>query len=196
MVIGGYQSFSLSDYPGVPSAVVFAQGCNWRCPFCHNSQLIPQAPLDDEAIKVTEILGALRERRGLLHGVVVSGGEPTIQDDLPEFLGKLRELGLKVKLDTNGSNPGLLKSILDERLVDHVAMDIKAPAHLYDRLAGCRTDVAAVRSSIALIAGCGLPHHFRTTWVPHLLAEPDRAGILELVPEGSRHVWQRYVPLD
>ncbi len=194
MVIGGYQAFSLSDYPGVPSAVVFTQGCNWRCPFCHNSQLLPAVPPDGEEIAVGDILDALRERRGLLQGVVVSGGEPAIHQDLPGLLAQLRGLGLKVKLDTNGSCPGMLEAVFSAGLVDYVAMDIKAPPDGYERLAGRSVDISLVRRSISLIAASGLPHHFRTTWVPHLLAEGDREGILALVPAGSRHAWQRYVP--
>lgn len=194
MILGGYQPFSLSDYPGVPSAVLFTQGCNWRCPFCHNAQLMQLVSRNGDELAVPAILAALVERRGLLKGVVVSGGEPTIHADLPVLLSQLRELGFKVKLDTNGSNHAILKQVLVEGLVDYVAMDVKAPAGRYDILAGCPVELAAVRASISAIASSGVPHHFRTTWVPHLLAEPDRQGILEMVPEGSRHVWQRYVP--
>jgi pyruvate formate lyase activating enzyme len=197
LVIGGFEPFSLSDYPGCPSAVVFTQGCNWRCPFCHNPELLEiRAALGPRRpdLAVETVLGRLRERRGLLRGVVVSGGEPTVQGaELPGFLAAVKELGFCVKLDTNGSRPEALESLLDAGLVDYIAMDIKAPGDpgRYASLAGVEVDLDAVRRSAALIAASGIAHHFRTTWVPGLLAEADRAGILGLAPAGSRHVWQR-----
>jgi len=197
LVIGGYEPFSLSDFPGCPSAVVFAQGCNWRCPFCHNPELLPgRVPLG-HGLDAGEVLGRLRRRRGLLQGVVVSGGEPTVQAaELPGFLQEIKGLGYRIKLDTNGSRPDVLEALLVARLVSYVAMDIKAPANerTYARLAGVDVDLDAVRRSISLVADSGVEHQFRTTWVEPLLRESDRAGILALVPPGSPHVWQRFRP--
>lgn len=194
LVIGGYQPFSLSDYPGCASAVVFAQGCNWRCPHCHNPGLLPTTPAAGAALDPDVVLQRLSKRRGLLRGVVVSGGEPTTQPAaLPGFLAAVKALGFRVKLDTNGSRPEVLAAILRDGLVDFVAMDLKAPPHLYARLAGCPVAVDTVRHSAALIAASGVAHQFRTTWVAPPLTEVDRPAILDLVPAGSAHVWQRFV---
>lgn len=200
LTIGGYEPFSLSDYPGHPSAVVFAQGCNWRCPFCHNPGLLevraagaPAAPGRPE-LEAGAVLTRLRERRGWLGGVVVSGGEPTVQgDELPGFLAAVKAMGYRTKLDTNGSRPEVLAGVLGAGLADYVAMDIKAPgdSRRYALLAGVEVDLEAVRRSAALIVASGVEHHFRTTWAQGWLEEADRPGILAMVPAGSRHVWQR-----
>ena len=140
MRIGGFVPVSLCDYPCRVAAVVFTQGCNFRCPFCHNGHLVgcEGAALLDEAA----VLAQLAERRNRLGGVVVTGGEPTLQGDLPQFLHALKQLGLAVKLDTNGSQPDVLQALLADRLVDYVAMDLKAPWARYDRLAGLACDPA------------------------------------------------------
>lgn len=192
MRIGGFVPVSLCDYPCRVAAVVFAQGCNFRCPWCHNGHLVPaEAPT---GLEEAAVLGRLRERRDRLGGVVVSGGEPTLQPDLPEFLLRLRDLGLAVKLDTNGSRPDVLELLLAERLVDYVAMDLKAPWEKYDRLTGGARDLVLLRRSVRLIAASGLPHEFRTTRVEALLTAADCAAVAGLVPPGSVHKWQRFRP--
>ncbi len=191
MIIGGYEPCSLSDYPGRVACVIFTQGCNWDCPFCHNRALLPVAPpgATGDTELVLERVAAQRDRLG---GIVVSGGEPTIHHDLPEFLARLRATGLPLKLDTNGSRPDALARILQDRLVDYVAMDVKAPLHEYDELAGRNVVAARIKRSIALIAGSGVAHQFRTTVVPGLLDDGDLAELRELIPVGSPYRLQPY----
>ena len=194
MRFGGFQALTLSDYPGKTAAVVFTQGCNFRCPFCHNGGLLPAVADDRELVPEAFVLEELRRRRGLLDGLVVTGGEPTLQEALPAFLGKVRALGLLVKLDTNGSRPEMLARLLGAGLVDYVAMDVKAPRGKYDLLAGVRAPLDAVRESIRLIAASGVPHHFRTTVPPSLLDAADIGAIRRELPSGSPHLAQEFKP--
>jgi len=190
--IGGFVPVSLCDYPCRVAAVIFTQGCNFRCPFCHNGHLVDQGggTLLDE----TAVLELVAERSNRLGGVVVSGGEPTLHGDLPLFLHRLKRLGLAIKLDTNGSRPDVLQVLFADRLVDYVAMDIKAPWDKYDRLAGHVCDTILLRRSIRLIAASGLPHEFRTTRVEALLSAEDCGAITRQIPAGSTHKWQRFRP--
>jgi pyruvate formate lyase activating enzyme len=191
MAIGGFQPFSLSDFPGRPAAIVFTQGCNFRCPFCHNVSLWPATAAAPGAAPET-ILSFLAGRRGLLGGVVVTGGEPTLQAGLADFLAAVRGLGLTVKLDTNGSRPDTVAGLLSGGLVDYVAMDVKAPFSKYNQLCGCAVDKMAIRRSMDLIAASGVPHHFRTTFYQTLLSETDIEAIQTLVPAGSEFKLQAY----
>ena len=126
MKIGGLQKVSLIDYPGLICATIFLQGCNFRCSYCHNPELVnPQ--LFSPGLEEKEVLDFLKTRRGTLDGVTITGGEPTIQDDLASFIKKIKKLGFVIKLDTNGSQPQIIKALLDEKLLDFVAMDIKGP---------------------------------------------------------------------
>jgi len=192
--LGGLLPLSLSDYPGLVAAVVFTQGCNFRCPFCHNGNLIPLNKRACDLLREDEVFDLLRRRRGRLDGVVVSGGEPTMQTDLSEFLQRLKDLDYAVKLDTNGSRPDVLSDLLARRLVDYVAMDIKAPLPAYERLAGVPVDVAAIRASIALMAGSRIDHEFRTTAVDPLLSVEELDEIRRLVPNGSTYRVQPFRP--
>ena len=172
--------------------MVFTQGCNFRCPFCHNGHLVPhegRALLDEAAV-----LTRITERRNHLGGVVVTGGEPTLQGDLPQFLYRVKQLGLAIKLDTNGSQPDVLQALLADQLVDYVAMDIKAPWDKYARLAGISCDAILLRRSLRLIAASGLPHEFRTTRVEALLSAEECQEITRQIPSGSTHKWQRFRP--
>lgn len=192
MRIGGLVPVSLCDYPCRVAAVIFTQGCNFRCPFCHNGHLLEQPGrllLDEDAV-----LAQIRDRRRRLGGVVVTGGEPTLQGDLPQFLHRIQSLGLEVKLDTNGSQPDMLQSLFADRLVNYVAMDIKAPWDKYDRLAGQTCDTILLRRSMRLIAASGLPHEFRTTRVDTLLSPGDCDEVARQIPSGSTHKWQRFRP--
>jgi pyruvate formate lyase activating enzyme len=192
--IGGLNSFSLSDFPGHMAAVVFTQGCNFRCPYCHNGSLIPMNPSTGTLIPLKEIFLFLEKRRGQLNGVVVSGGEPTLQPDISHFLYRVRSMGYQIKLDTNGSRPEALAELLLEGLLDFIAMDIKAPFELYDRLTSVCAPKEQLEESIALIARSGIDHEFRTTVVEPLLSERDLQSIKEMVPHGSRHRLQEFRP--
>jgi len=190
--IGGLNSFSLSDFPGHVAAVVFTQGCNFRCPYCHNGSLISRDPPASALIPLEEVFLFLEKRRGQLNGVVVSGGEPTLQLDISHFFYRVRSMGYQIKLDTNGSRPEALAKLLLEGLVDFIAMDIKAPFELYDRLTGVRAPKKQLEESIALITRSGIDHEFRTTVVEPLLSERDLQAIQEMVPHRSRHRLQEF----
>lgn len=192
VIIGGFQPFSLSDFPGRPAAIVFTQGCNFRCPFCHNRALWPCRAPDPPVTTEPETLSFLSARRGRLGGVVVTGGEPTLQDGLAGFLEEVKALGLAVKLDTNGSRPEVVENLLADGLLDYVAMDVKAPPETYDLLCGCPVDMALIRRTMDAIAASGVPHHFRTTFYPELLTEADIDALKTLLPADSKFTLQAY----
>ena len=194
MKIAAVVPTSLSDYPDRVAAVVFTAGCTFRCPFCHNPDLVlPDRVSCLPAIDLEDVICDLTERSGFLDGVVVTGGEPTMHDDLPAFLTRLRDLELLVKLDTNGSRPAILKEVLSQRLVDYVAMDIKAPKARYGELAGATVDVAAIQQSIAAIREAAPQYEFRTTVAPSL-GVGDIEAIAEWIGGASRYVLQPFVP--
>jgi pyruvate formate lyase activating enzyme len=186
MKIGGLQEVSLCDFPGLVSTVVFTQGCNFSCPYCHNGALIPLKPATGvDLIQEDDVFRFLKQRRDKIDGVVISGGEPTLQSDLAAFAKKVKSIGLKVKLDTNGSDPSVLQELLSSKLLDFVAMDLKAPFHLYERIAGTAIPERKLLQSVTLIASSGLAHEFRTTVVEALLNSDDLRVIQAVVPAGS-----------
>lgn len=192
MRFGGLQKFSLSDYPGKVAAILFTQGCNFACPYCHNGRLIPLHPRSTSGeVSEREIVEFLKSRVGKLQGVVITGGEPTIHRDLPGFIRMLKGMGYAVKLDTNGSNPAMLEQLLDEGLVDCVAMDIKARWNNYERLTGVPVDVSRIQRSMELIAKSGVEHIFRTTIVPGLHGPHAADHIKAQLPEGEPHTLQQ-----
>lgn len=174
MKFGGLVKFTLIDFPGCPAAIVFTQGCNFRCRYCHNPELI-YPHLFTEPMPEEEIESFLQRRKGTLEGVVVSGGEPTLHEDLPQFLSHLKSLGYKTKLDTNGSRPEVLKNLIDNKLIDFIAMDLKAPLEKYALITGVDTNEAVIKQSITLIQNSGLPHEFRTTYDKEVLTDEDIA---------------------
>lgn len=190
MHIAGYQSLTLSDFPGRTAAMVFTQGCNLRCPFCHNHELI----VPKDTVEAEEILAQVQRRCHLLDGVVISGGEPTLQPDLAEFLGRIKALGLATKLDTNGTRPAVVRDLLQRHLLDYVAMDLKAPWDRYADLAGVDVDVTALQESVRLILTSKVKHQFRTTWVKSLLSEQDLQRIQAGLPSGANYRVQDFVP--
>ena len=191
MKISGLQPVTASDFPGRMAAIVFTQGCNFHCPFCHNASLLPMDA--DTLIEVDMVLGFLQKRQKLLDGVVITGGEPCLQDDLAGFCKQVKDMGFDIKLDTNGSRPEVIEGLLDENLVDFIAMDIKAPLSRLPELTGTVSHGPQISQSISLIAESGIEHLFRTTDVKPLLSSKDHRSIKELVPPGSRHVVQPFV---
>jgi len=191
MKIGGLQPVTASDFPGRMAAIIFTQGCNFHCPFCHNGSLLPMDA--DSLIGEDTVLGFFQKRRKLLDGVVVSGGEPCLQDDLAGFCRQVKNMGFAVKLDTNGSRPEVIEGLLDENLIDFIAMDIKAPLNRLPTLTGTASHGLQIRRSISLIAASGVDHLFRTTDVKPLLSPEDHRTIKKLVPPGSLHVVQPFV---
>ena len=180
MHIGGLLKFSLIDFPGKMAAVIFTQGCNYRCPFCHNPELVLpelfQAPLAED-----DVLEFLERRKDQLQGVVVTGGEPTLHNDLPSFLKKIKSFGYLIKLDTNGSRPDVLRDIVEAGLVDFLAMDIKSSEEGYCQATGISPDITAVKESIRIIKGSGLAYQFRTTVLRKQVSPEDLKAIQELI---------------
>ena len=163
MDISGIQKMTLLDYPGKAACTVFLAGCNLRCPFCHNAPLVLEMP--DPVMSEAEFFAFLNRRKGLLDGVCVTGGEPTLRRDLEQFLRNIKALGFLVKLDTNGSNPGLLARLLDENLLDYVAMDIKNCPQRYRATCGGTDILENVEQSLALLQNSGVEFELRTTCV-------------------------------
>lgn len=178
MEIHGFNKTTLLDYPGHVAATVFTGNCNFRCPFCHNAGLVLD-PGEQETIYEEEVLAYLKKRQGILEGVCITGGEPTLQPNLRNFIQKVKELGYLVKLDTNGYHPEVLWALLDEKLLDYVAMDIKASRENYARAAGVkRMDLARIEESVGILKSCDIPYEFRTTVVKgiHSIEEFETIG--------------------
>ncbi len=193
MIIGGLQKFSLADFPGKASAIVFVRGCNFRCPYCHNPELVDPSRFV-AAIPEDEVFAFLQTRVSRLQGVVITGGEPTIYPDLPETLKRIKAIGFQVKLDTNGSNPDLLERMISERLVDSVSMDVKAPLSSYLRIVRTPVSTEDIRRSIRLIIESGIGHEMRTTYLDSLLSTDDMREIGELVRGCMRFSIQPFRP--
>jgi pyruvate formate lyase activating enzyme len=188
MELGGLHKTSTLDFPGCLSAVLFVRGCNFACPYCHNSSLLRPEP-DSQTLDREECLEFLssRRRRGLLQGVVISGGEPTINQELPALCGQLKSMGYKVKLDTNGSRPQMLETLLKARLLDYVAMDIKTlPEFYYPDLSQEPGLERALRTSLGLLQSYSLPHEFRTTMVSPFITPAIVPALLKVLPPGAR----------
>ena len=161
MKIAGLQKLTLLDYPAHLACIVFLQGCNFKCSYCQNSELIPVSA--NGIMMEDEVFNFLEKRKKMLDGVVITGGEPTIYKDLPEFISKIKMLGYKVKLDTNGSNPMLIGSLISQKLIDYIAMDIKNTFDEYESIIKTKTSIDNIKKSIDLIKKSGIDHEFRTT---------------------------------
>ncbi|MCK4553658.1 anaerobic ribonucleoside-triphosphate reductase activating protein [Candidatus Parcubacteria bacterium] len=186
MLLGGLQKFSLLDYPNHLSAIIFTQGCNFQCQFCYNPMLVvvPQKDHHPE-IKEDDLFAFLKKRAGKLDAVVITGGEPTIHADLPEFIDKIKKLGYLVKLDTNGANPKMIKKLIDKKLINYIAMDMKAPKNKYEKIVGVPVDFNKIEKSVKIIMESGLPYEFRTTIVPGLLNKKDDIGKIAKIIKGA-----------
>lgn len=192
-VIKGIQKTTLVDFPGKIAATVFTAGCNFRCVFCHNTSLVDgresaQLPVID----TDELLEYLAGRTKQLEGVCVSGGEPTVHADLPDFIRKIKEIGYAVKLDTNGTNPEMLAELFAENLLDYVAMDIKGPLELYSQIVNAEVDSAKITRSIELIMRSGVPYEFRTTVLPAFLDEANFPQVAGMISGASCYYLQQF----
>lgn len=195
MLIGGFQRFSLIDYPGKICAIVFTQGCNFRCPYCHNPELV-YPKLFSHPIPEEDIFAFLETRHGKLDAVVITGGEPTLQPDLIEFTKKLKADEYLVKLDTNGSNPCILSKLIEQKTVDYLAMDVKAPLARYPEITNSNADPAKIKQSIELIKHSGLDYEFRTTVVKSQLDKTDILAIGKQIRGSKRYILQKFVPVN
>ncbi|MBQ3708909.1 MAG: anaerobic ribonucleoside-triphosphate reductase activating protein [Clostridia bacterium] len=193
MKIHGLQKVTLLDYPEHVACTVFTAGCNLRCPFCHNAILVTDI-LDTDAIPEEEFFSFLKKRRGMLDGVAVTGGEPLLQPDLRDFIEKIRDLGLAVKLDTNGCFPDRLRSLVDAHLVDYVAMDVKNVPEKYAETVGIPGfDPAPVKESVALLLEGRVAYEFRTTVVSPFHTVGDIEGIARWIRGTKRYYLQNFV---
>ena len=189
MQFAGYQKLTLLDFPGRLAATVFTGGCNFRCPFCHNSELF----VPTEAYEEEDLLNIIKKRAGVLEGVAITGGEPTLHPGLPDFMRKVRDMGLQVKLDSNGYKPDVLKSILDEGLADYVAMDIKSSPEHYGEVAGLADiDMSKIYESVDLLMNGKTPFEFRTTVIPELHAAEDFEAIADWIAGDEPYFLQGY----
>lgn len=166
MKISGFQKLTLLDFPEKVACIIFTQGCNFKCSYCQNSVLISQKCY--EPIPEDEIFEYLKKRKKVLDGVVISGGEPTIQKDLYDFIEKIKKMGFSIKLDTNGNNPIILKKLLDNNLLDYVAMDIKNIFSEYKEVAKINVNIDNIKESIKLLCNSNIPHEFRTTIIKNI----------------------------
>ncbi len=174
MKIGGLQKLTLIDFPGKPAATVFLIGCNFKCPYCQNPELVdPEKSKKQPVISQREFLKFLNIRKDFLEGVCITGGEPTIHKDLFNFIKKIKQKGFLVKLDTNGGNPEILEELLDNKLLDFVAMDIKSSPLNYSKAAGKKIDLTKIKKSIELIKNKGIDYEFRITVTPTLVKKKD-----------------------
>ena len=195
MNIHGLQKMTLLDFPGRVACTVFLGGCDLRCPFCHNAELIDgtaEPVMDDR-----ELLAFLEKRKGLLDGVAFTGGEPTLRKDLPELLRKIKAMGYPVKLDTNGMHPDRLRAMLDEGLLDYVAMDIKAGPQSYAHTCGLETiDLEPINESIRLLMNAGIDYEFRTTVVDELHDISDFEAIAQWIAGAKAYYLQAFTDRD
>ena len=184
---------TLIEYPGKVAALIYTAGCNFRCPFCHNSELVlPDKVKALHCIPEDDVLYFLRERQGFLDALAITGGEPTLQPDLAEFLARVKGIGYLIKLDTNGSNPGVLARLFDEKLVDYVAMDVKGPEERYSELAGVNVDMDAIKETIRLIIDRAPDYEFRTTVAPTITAD-ELEKTARLIEGAKRYFLQAFV---
>ncbi len=190
MVIAGFQKLSLLDYPKTPCAIIFTQGCSFRCVFCHNPELIPM--IGGASIPEDEVFKKLLANKKMVDAVVVTGGEPTLQADLPRFLRRLKESGFKVKLDTNGAVPRMIEHIIGAGLVDYLAMDLKQRWGKYDEVICVNAPglIDRVKETFSLIQNSGVPHEFRTTILPSSHTEKDFMKMVGYLKPGEKYFIQ------
>jgi pyruvate formate lyase activating enzyme len=197
MFLGGFHPLTLVDFPGRVACVVFTQGCNLRCGYCHNRQLIAhQGPATGEPTTESQVLEHLKTRQGLLDGIVITGGEPTLQTDLIPFLECVKNQGVLVKLDTNGTHPEVLREALERGLLDYVAMDVKHDPDRYAEIVGIAVDPGVLAASRDLLLTSGIAYEFRTTVIPHFHDAATIEAIARFCAGASRYVLQVFRPQE
>lgn len=185
MKICALQKTTLIDYPGRVAATVFTAGCNFRCPWCYSKELVlPELIASQPVISEEDILEFFEGKKGLLEGVVLCGGEPTLHPDLPQFIKKIKDLGFEVKLDSNGSNPKMLKDLINAKLIDYVAMDIKLPKERYSSLFAAPISTGNIEESIKILKNSGIGFEFRTTVAPGVHTTDDLENMARWIGEG------------
>lgn len=193
MKVGGLQKVSLIEYPGQICAIVFSQGCNFRCPYCHNPELVDPA-LYGRCLTEEEFFSFLNRRKGRLDAVTITGGEPTIQSDLITFVKHIKKGGYLIKIDTNGSHPEVLAKLIKDRLVNYIAMDIKGPLGKYGVLTRTQIHQELIKRSIEIVMHSGIAYEFRTTLVRSQLTKNDLLSIGKLIKNTRLYVLQPFIP--
>lgn len=193
MKIGGVQKTSLIDYPGKISTIIFSQGCNFRCRYCYNSKLV-LPDLFEKPIEENEVISFLYRRKDKIDGVVISGGEPTVHNDLPKLIKRIKEMGLLVKIDTNGTNTKMIKNLINKNLVDYVAMDIKAPLEKYEEITQVEVNKKSIEKTIEILMNSEIDYEFRTTYVKSLLSLDDFRKIGEMIKGAKLYAIQAFLP--
>ena len=193
MKFGGFQKTSLLEYPDRISAIVWTVGCNFKCPFCYNTALVEG---NVELIPEDEILSFLKKRKGMLEALSISGGEPLLQKDIADFTAKVKKLEYLVKIDTNGMYPKKLKELIDNKLVDYIAMDVKAPLERYQEVTRSKVKEEGIVRSVGIIKNSGLEYVFRTTVVPDLLGAEDIKKISQMLNGAKSYQLQQFVPVN
>lgn len=193
MLIAGLQKSSLLDYPKKIAAIVFTQGCNFRCGYCHNPELLHTPENFQPFISVEDFLNFLDGRKGKLDGVVITGGEPCLQSDLTDIIKEIKNRNFAVKLDTNGTSPNKIKELLNLKLIDYIAMDIKAPLEKYHKITGTIIDKNAIKESIDLIINSKIDYEFRTTVIASQLSFDDFEEIGKLIKDAKQYFLQKFV---
>tara|TARA_Y100001933_G_C18931827_1_gene535658 strand:+ start:162 stop:866 length:705 start_codon:yes stop_codon:yes gene_type:complete len=196
MQIKGFQKTTFIDYPNKVASLVFTGGCNFRCPFCHNGGLVVNPNQYPTTLPET-VFQHLQKRKGIIDGLVITGGEPTLMPGLKAFIQSVKALGVSVKLDTNGTNPGVLKDLIHEGLVDYIAMDIK---HVFEKYASAigpsKVDMDPIKDSIQIIIASGVDHEFRTTVIKGMHTEEDIALMAGQVSGANNYILQQYVKTE
>ena len=193
MKIAHLQKTSLIEYPGKISAVVFTQGCNLRCPYCHNPELV-EPGLFSKPVDENEVFTFLEKRKGKLDGIVITGGEPALQKGLLDFMQQVKDLGFLIKFDTNGTFTDVLEDVIERQLADYIAMDIKGPAGKYSEIAGTQVNMDSIFKSVRLIMDSGIDYEFRTTWATEQLSAEDIIKIAMMIKGAKRFALQRFNP--
>ncbi|MBW2984505.1 anaerobic ribonucleoside-triphosphate reductase activating protein [Candidatus Woesearchaeota archaeon] len=191
VIIKGIQKTSMIDYPGKISTVIFTGKCNMKCPFCQNPDLIINTDKMPE-LDEKKILGFLKKKKKWIDGVCITGGEPLIHKDIGDFIKKIKELGFLVKIDTNGLNPELLKKLIDDKIIDYIAMDIKSDKEHYSRATGTEVDIEKIDKSIELIKSSGISYEFRATIVPDFFDQKIMQNIGEWLKGSKRFALQQF----
>ena len=190
MFFAGFQKLTLLDYPGKVACILFTNGCNFRCPFCHNASLVRAQ--DGADISDAEVLEFLKKRQGILEGVCISGGEPLIHNELKDFIREVKKLGYPVKLDTNGSFPQKLRELIGEGLVDYVAMDVKNSFEKYNETTGINADIDSVKESIEILINGNIDYEFRTPLVSGFHTPKDMQSIGEMIKGTKKYYLQNF----
>ena len=191
-IIGGIQKTTLVDFPEKIAAIVFTQGCNFRCGYCHNPEILDFKQKGN--YKTKEFIEFLKSRKGKLDGVVITGGEPTLQSGLYGFIKDIKSLNFAVKLDTNGTNPEILEKLIKENLLDYIAMDIKAPAEKYNKITCTNCNLQNIKQSIKLIMNSNTDYEFRTTVLKSQLSFEDFEDIGKMINGAKKYYLQKFVP--